>query len=104
MWTDMSEIVRPTRDGIHGREYISTAVDIGRKPAYLTFERGEPDAQRLFGPGPPLRVAGILPAMRGQGDPKRDESRLGTQRQALGSAIPVHLVPAGPDDRRRPAH
>jgi ferredoxin len=38
MWTDMSEIVRPTRDGIHGREYISTAVDIGRKPAYLTFE------------------------------------------------------------------
>jgi ferredoxin len=41
MWTDMSEIVRPTRDGIHGREYISTAVDIGRKPAYLTFERGE---------------------------------------------------------------
>jgi ferredoxin len=38
MWTDMSEIVRPTRDGIHGREYISTAVDIGREPAYLTFE------------------------------------------------------------------
>jgi ferredoxin len=31
MWTDMSEIVRPTRDGIHGREYISTAVNIGRK-------------------------------------------------------------------------
>ena len=26
MWTDMSEIVRPTRDGIHGREYISTSV------------------------------------------------------------------------------
>jgi ferredoxin len=38
MWTDMSEIVRPTRDGIHGREYISTSVDIGRKPAYLSFE------------------------------------------------------------------
>ncbi len=38
MWTDMSEIVRPTRDGIHGREYISTAVDIGRKPAYLNFQ------------------------------------------------------------------
>jgi len=31
-WTDMSEIVRPTRDGIHAREYISTAVEIGRKP------------------------------------------------------------------------
>jgi hypothetical protein len=37
MWTDMSEIVRPTRDGIHGREYISTSVDIGRKRPYLSF-------------------------------------------------------------------
>jgi ferredoxin len=37
MWTDMSEIVRPTRDGIHGREYISTAVDLGRKLNHLTF-------------------------------------------------------------------
>jgi ferredoxin len=39
MWTDMSEIVRPTRDGIHGREYISTAVDVGRKPRFLTFNK-----------------------------------------------------------------
>lgn len=31
LWTDMSEIVRPTRDGIHGREAISTVVDLGRK-------------------------------------------------------------------------
>lgn len=36
--TDMSEIVRPTRDGIHGREYINTQVDIGRKPAALSFD------------------------------------------------------------------
>lgn len=35
-WTDMSEIVRPTRDGIHAREYISTLVELGRKPADLT--------------------------------------------------------------------
>jgi hypothetical protein len=35
MWTDMSEIVRPTRDGIHGREYISTSVDVGRKLPFL---------------------------------------------------------------------
>lgn len=34
-WTDMSEIVRPTRDGIHGREYISTEVDIGEKPPFV---------------------------------------------------------------------
>jgi ferredoxin len=38
MWTDMSEIVRPTRDGIHGREYISTSADIGRKPSFLSFK------------------------------------------------------------------
>ena len=30
IWTDMSEIVRPTRDGIHGREHISTTVAIGK--------------------------------------------------------------------------
>jgi ferredoxin len=38
MWTDMSEIVRPTRDGIHGREYISTSVDIGRKLPFLPIQ------------------------------------------------------------------
>ena len=43
MWTDMSEIVRPTRDGIHGREYISTAVDIGRKSQLIAFDnQGKP--------------------------------------------------------------
>jgi ferredoxin len=40
MWTDMSEIVRPTRDGIHGREYISTSVDLGRRPSVLQFDAG----------------------------------------------------------------
>ncbi len=37
IWTDMSEIVRPTRDGIHGREYNSTSVDVGPKPMRLAF-------------------------------------------------------------------
>jgi Pyruvate/2-oxoacid:ferredoxin oxidoreductase delta subunit len=41
MWTDMSEIVRPTRDGIHGREYINTSVDIGRKLPRLAFAEGQ---------------------------------------------------------------
>jgi ferredoxin len=41
MWTDMSEIVRPTRDGIHGREYISTSVDLGRKLKQLAFSDGQ---------------------------------------------------------------
>ena len=30
IWTDMSEIVRPTRDGIHGREHIATTVTLGK--------------------------------------------------------------------------
>ena len=49
MWTDMSEIVRPTRDGIHGREYISTSVDVGRKLPHLAFHDG-----RLTVSPPPL--------------------------------------------------
>ncbi|HEY4822272.1 MAG TPA: glutamate synthase-related protein [Candidatus Bathyarchaeia archaeon] len=44
IWTDMSEIVRPTRDGVYGREYISTVVDIGRKPFSLDFSGNEPDS------------------------------------------------------------
>ncbi|MDD5605011.1 MAG: glutamate synthase-related protein [Dehalococcoidales bacterium] len=39
IWTDMSEIVRPTRDGIHGREYINTSVDINRRPHHLSFSQ-----------------------------------------------------------------
>jgi glutamate synthase domain-containing protein 2/NAD-dependent dihydropyrimidine dehydrogenase PreA subunit len=38
MWTDMSEIVRPTRDGIHGRETVSTTVLLGRAPQYVDLE------------------------------------------------------------------
>jgi len=49
MWTDMSEIVRPTRDGIHGREFISTVVDIGTRPAFLSFD----DHGNLVGPPDP---------------------------------------------------
>jgi ferredoxin len=37
MWTDMSEIVRPTRDGIHGREYINTCIEITRRMSPLKF-------------------------------------------------------------------
>jgi len=48
MWTDMSEIVRPTRDGIHGREFISTLVEIGEKPPFLTFDENG----QLIGPQP----------------------------------------------------
>jgi ferredoxin len=37
IWTDMSEIVRPTRDGIHGREYINTSIEVSRRPQGLKF-------------------------------------------------------------------
>jgi ferredoxin len=57
MWTDMSEIVRPTRDGIHGREYISTSVDIGRKLAHLSFADGQLNVQ------PPPLIESPLPVM-----------------------------------------
>jgi len=39
LWLDMSEIVRPTRDGIHGRESISTQVDLGGGVMSLQFDR-----------------------------------------------------------------
>jgi Conserved region in glutamate synthase len=58
IWTDMSEIVRPTRDGIHGREYISTSVDIGPKPMRLRFG---PDGALLTSPARLLEVQ--LPAI-----------------------------------------
>lgn len=48
MWTDMSEIVRPTRDGIHGREYISTEIDIGAKTPFIDFDK----KQQPIGPIP----------------------------------------------------
>ncbi len=48
MWTDMSEIVRPTRDGIHGREFISTAIELGRRERHLSFD----DVGRPLGSAP----------------------------------------------------
>ena len=41
MWLDMSEIVRPTRDGIHGRETISTTVTLGGAPEMLEFDAAD---------------------------------------------------------------
>jgi ferredoxin len=58
IWTDMSEIVRPTRDGIHGREYISTNIDLGRKLPDLTNLDFYPDG-RLKSNIPPTREVPI---------------------------------------------
>jgi glutamate synthase domain-containing protein 2 len=75
MWLDMSEIVRPTRDGIHGREYISTNINLGGAPEMLEFNAAGhlltqmPRIMNLplpviFGPLPiPLPGRGALKAM-----------------------------------------
>ncbi len=75
MWLDMSEIVRPTRDGIHGRETISTVVNLGGAPELLEFDASDhlltpmPRSMRLplpivFGPLPmPLPGRGALRAL-----------------------------------------
>jgi len=47
MWTDMSEIVRPTRDGIHGREYINTCIELSRRVSQLRFNSDMTLASRL---------------------------------------------------------
>lgn len=48
MWTDMSEIVRPTRDGVYGREFISTVVDLGRKPRFVELQdRGSREDSKI---------------------------------------------------------
>jgi ferredoxin len=84
LWTDMSEIVRPTRDGIHGREYISTSIDLGRKPMFLVFnEKGD----LLFEPPPLLEVP--LPVILAEppvgSDPQRLREIIAAAAQILGT-------------------
>ena len=52
IWTDMSEIVRPTRDGVYGREYISTSVDIGRKASRIDFSNPDQKSKTIEIPVP----------------------------------------------------
>jgi hypothetical protein len=71
MFTDMSEIVRPSRDGIHGRELIGTSVDLGYKPMRLTFDKsgGILNAPKMmtiqvpfiYAPPPDAVASGIVP-------------------------------------------
>ena len=63
MWTDMSEIVRPTRDGIHGREYISTAIDLGKTPECVSLsEDGSLDENGAAFVDIPLPIILRMPA------------------------------------------
>lgn len=70
MWTDMSEIVRPTRDGIHGREYISTEVFLGSKPRLLQLDAaGRPIGERPMGFSLPIPLLFDLPPRSAQTRP-----------------------------------
>ncbi len=60
LWLDMSEIVRPTRDGIHGREVISTQVDLGGNLLSLEF-----DAQGRLASHLPAVISLPLPVLLG---------------------------------------
>ncbi len=91
MWTDMSEIVRPTRDGIHGREYINTQVSLGRKLISLPFtETGEPilDAPKTIDVPIPI-IFGELPF----GSFSRDVfSAMVEAARALGTVVEAPAV------------
>jgi ferredoxin len=84
LWTDMSEIVRPTRDGIHGREYISTSIDLGRKPMFLVFDA---QGNLLFEPPPLLELP--LPVVLAEptvgADPQRLRQIIAHAAQTLGT-------------------
>ncbi|MBW2000132.1 MAG: hypothetical protein JRJ29_19490, partial [Deltaproteobacteria bacterium] len=103
MWTDMSEIVRPTRDGIHGREYISTAVDIGKTPRNLSFS---PDGE-LLGEGPeiisiPLPIILKVPSFGSHG---RDTVRgWAMAAKSLGTLLALPDSMIGNDLRDLRAH
>jgi hypothetical protein len=61
VWTDMSEIVRPTRDGVYGREHISTLVELGRKPKFIDLESGQKQTSRIVEIPLPI-IFDMLPA------------------------------------------
>jgi len=89
MWTDMSEIVRPTRDGIHGRETISTAVDIGRIPRALEFD----PAGNLIQPLPPLVSLPVPILFDWMPDLAQETTALRALRSAAGTLQTLMLEP-----------
>lgn len=90
MWTDMSEIVRPTRDGIHGREFISTSADIGRIPSFLEFLPSGEIATNM----PPLfeiPIPMVLDATRTSVLPENVEDGIAIAAKALRTLVFVPL-------------
>src|SRR5213594_1124278 len=102
MWTDMSEIVRPTRDGVYGREYISTIVDVGRKLFSVEFSKIDRSSPTITIPVP--IIFDKLPA--GSGDVR---AAVGIAAEKLGTFYvsrqrtpfdfgPASLIPIGDEE------
>jgi ferredoxin len=92
IWTDMSEIVRPTRDGIHGREYISTSIDIGKFPRQLTFsDTGEliNDLKLL---DMPLPIILRLPSFGAIGEKTIKGWAMAANRLGIFLALPGNMI------------
>ena len=96
MWTDMSEIVRPTRDGIHGREYISTSIDIGSVPNQLLFsDNGEllDDISMLL--DIPLPIIFRLPSFGSIGTKTLEGWAMAVKHLGIFMALPYKMIDEG---------
>ncbi len=103
MWTDMSEIVRPTRDGIHGREYISTAVELGRKLNHLEFDGSGALVSKIFNVvDVPLPIVFDIPASDLL--TSNVKNAMVTAAEALGSFAIFPSAEISPDMQRHMQH
>lgn len=93
MWTDMSEIVRPTRDGIHGREYISTSIDIGKVPKYLMFsDNGELKSEDLMLLDIPMPIIFRIPSFGSYSEKTLKGWCMAAKRLGLLLALPFNMI------------
>ena len=101
MWTDMSEIVRPTRDGIHGREYISTAIDLGKTPRNLPFnEKGELEGDVPHLIDIPLPIIMRVPSFGALSEKTIKGWAMAAKRLGTLLALPENLVTRDLEDFR----
>ncbi len=95
IWFDMSEIVRPTRDGIHGREYISTIVNIGRKSGLSMNEVSLNSHPNIDIPFPLIFGVPPLPT-------NGDGVQLGILKAAAKLSTLIYLTPNRYSDKMAP--
>ena len=99
MWTDMSEIVRPTRDGIHGREYISTGIDVGRTPSMLLLDETglpKPDDSRFL--NIPLPIFLQVPAFGAMSEKTLQGWATAARRLGTLITVPSSMLDQVPED------